>query len=93
MTGQEEKGQQTYAAQQRPQQHDLPAVKGNVAGNNTIEAEQQQCDEVTDKKTVLLIHEKASCARKSDAAEERKEDRRCATFWWLTKFYIHRIFE
>ena len=49
VTGQEEKGQQTYAAQQRPQQHDLPAVKGNVAGNNTIEAEQQY-DEVTDKK-------------------------------------------
>ena len=58
MTRQKKERQQTHAAQQRPQQYDLAAVQGDVAGHVAVEAEQQQRREIANEKSVVLIHKK-----------------------------------
>ena len=60
VAGQKEKRQQTHAAQQRPQQDDLAALQRDMAGHDAVEAEQQQSDEIADKKAAVLIHGDAS---------------------------------
>lgn len=72
MAGEKEECQQAHAAQQRPQQHDLPAVKGNMAGNNTIEAEQKKGEKKAEKKTVLLIHGYLLRVKKRRSGGEKK---------------------